>query len=306
MQDSLEPKASYPLVSIIIPVFNDAKRLQTCLSALESQTYPSSRYEIVVVDNGSDDDIEEVTRQFAQVSTAFESCPGSYAARNQGISLAKGEIIGFTDADCIPAPDWIERGVANLQRVPNCGLIAGRIELFFLDPARPTAVELYESIKAFPQKEYIKKYNYGATANVWTFKSVIDNVGVFDATLKSGGDREWGQRVFAAGYNQVYADDVGVAHPARHSLSQLYKKVVRSVGGSYDRKSKQNFSSKRFIAALAKDLRPPSGLVSHIFSDRNISGMKQKSYALFVLLLTRYWRASERIRLQLGGVSQRS
>ncbi len=62
MQDiNLERKTSYPFVSIIIPVFNDAKRLQTCLAALESQTYPSSCYEIVVVDNGSDDDIEEVT-----------------------------------------------------------------------------------------------------------------------------------------------------------------------------------------------------------------------------------------------------
>lgn len=87
-------------------------------------------------------------------------------------------------------------------------------------------MELYKSIKAFPRNKYIKKYNYGATANVWTFRSAINNVGVCDTTLKSGGDRDWGQRVFAAGYSQAYADDVGAAHPARHSLGELYKKVV--------------------------------------------------------------------------------
>jgi len=306
MQDSLKCKASCPFVSIIIPVFNDFEPLKTCLAALESQTYPRHLYEVIVVDNGSDGNIEDVVSQFAQVLTARESCPGSYVVRNKGLSLAKGEVIGFTDADCIPASDWIERGVANLLRVPNCGLVAGKIELFFLDPARPTAVELFESIKAFRQKEYIEKYHYGATANVWTFRNVIDDVGVFDATLKSSGDRDWGERIFAAGYNQMYADDVGVAHPARHSLGELYIKVVRSVGGAHDRRSKKGYSPKKFIAALAKDLKPPSGLVSSIFSAQNIRGLKQKSHVFFVLLLTRYWRALERIRLQLGGISERS
>ncbi len=160
----------------------------------------------------------------------------------QGLSLAKGEIIGFTDADCIPASDWIERGVANLQRVPNCGLIAGKIELFSLTRLGQQRWNFMRALKAFPQKEYIEKYNYGATANVWTFRSVIDNVGVFDATLKSGGDREWGQRVFAAGYSQVYADDVGVAHPARHSLGELYKKVVSKCGWIYDEEAKRLFT----------------------------------------------------------------
>jgi cellulose synthase/poly-beta-1,6-N-acetylglucosamine synthase-like glycosyltransferase len=48
--------------------------------------------------------------------------------------MARGEIVAFTDSDCIPATDWIEKGVDNLLRIPNCGLVAGEIAVFFKDP----------------------------------------------------------------------------------------------------------------------------------------------------------------------------
>ena len=79
-------------------------------------------------------------------------------------------------------------------------------------------MELFERIELnFSQKAKLEKYQFAMTANLFTFKSVIDKIGNFDSSLKSGGDREWGQRVFAAGYKQVYAEDARVAHPARHS-----------------------------------------------------------------------------------------
>ena len=305
-ENSLKVNVSPLLVSVIIPVFNDSKPLKSCLAALESQTYPRSLYEVIVVDNGSDEDIEGVVSQFGQALIAYESCPGSYAARNKGISLSKGNVIAFTDADCIPALDWIEKGVASLQREPSCGLMAGKIEVFFKNQTQPTAVELYESIKAFPQKEYIEKYRFGATANLWTFRSVIDDVDVFDHTLKSGGDIEWGKRVFTAGYKQIYVDDVCVAHPARSSLDQLYKKVVRLVGGEYDRKRKKGYSCKKFIIDLAKDVKPPLKSIYSIILDKRISKIHQNITVICLTVILQYIKAFERIRLQLGGTSQRS
>lgn len=161
---------TFPFVSIVIPVFNDEKRLQLCLAALAKQTYERSRYEIIVVDNGSDD-IDKVRRLLALCEDAVfaqESIPGSYAARNQGISLAKGEIVAFTDADCIPASDWIEKGVQHLLNTPNCGLVAGKIEVFPKDIDCPTAVELFEMATAFPQEQHLRDLKYGATANLFT------------------------------------------------------------------------------------------------------------------------------------------
>ncbi|MBO1348747.1 MAG: glycosyltransferase family 2 protein [Hormoscilla sp. GUM202] len=99
------------LVSVIIPVYNDAEPLRTCLECLENQTYPKESYEVIVVDNASQSDTASVVNEFSQAMITYEKKPGSYAARNKGISVAKGEIIAFTDADCIPAADWIEKGV---------------------------------------------------------------------------------------------------------------------------------------------------------------------------------------------------
>lgn len=301
---------SQPFVSVIIPVFNDSARLKICLNALDNQTYPKDRYEVIVVNNGSDEDIESVVKSFNQAIITDENRPGSYAARNKGISFAQGEVIAFTDADCIPASDWIEKGVTNLQRTLNCGLVAGKIELFFKNPERPTAVELYDNIKlGFPQKKFVEESRYGATANVFTFRRVIEAVGLFDDTLKSSGDREWGQRVFAAGYQLVYAEDACVSHPARHSWAELRKKVVRVIGGHQDLKGKRESSPLKFtINALKdsfKDLLPPFRMYFYIWSYETLKGNRQRLQFLIAMLFVRHLRAWERVRLLIGGEATR-
>ncbi|MEO1520488.1 MAG: glycosyltransferase family A protein, partial [Cyanobacteria bacterium J06633_2] len=61
-----------PFVSVIIPVFNDSARLFRCLKALEKQTYPSDRHEIIVIDNGSDEDIQGMSETFRRVTFTYE------------------------------------------------------------------------------------------------------------------------------------------------------------------------------------------------------------------------------------------
>ena len=293
-------------VSVIIPVFNDSERLKICLQALEKQTYSKDSYEIIVVDNASKEDIKSVVSQFSQAKYTYENQPGSYVARNQGISIAKGEMLAFTDSDCIPASDWIEKGVKNLSSTPKCGLVAGKIELFFQNPNKPTAVELYEKIELnFFQDEKIQKYQFGMTANIFTFKDVINNVGNFDSTLKSGGDQEWGQRVFAAGYKQVYADDALVAHPARHSFPQLNKRITRLVGGKFDRLRSTNPSSIDIAKDIVKTFKPPFRSFYRAWKNDNLNGSYQKLQFISVMFFARYIVISEKIRLYLGSSSQR-
>ena len=192
------PDVSEPRVSVIIPVFNDPDRLKICLQALQDQTYPKAQYEVIVVDNGSDRSVEPIVAEFSQAQAAFEARRSSYAARNKGLSLAGGDVVAFTDADCIPDPDWIERGVVRLLSEPNIGLIAGNVILFFKDPDNPTGAELYELLKAFTQQKNVEEYQFSVTANLFTFRHVIDAVGQFDGTLQSNGDLEWGRRVSRA------------------------------------------------------------------------------------------------------------
>ncbi|MBE9209867.1 glycosyltransferase [Nostoc sp. LEGE 06077] len=297
---------SIPFVSVLIPVFNDTERLIICLKALEKQTYPQELYEVVVIDNGSEESIKDAICPFKQVQATCEARPGSYAARNKGISIAKGKIIAFTDSDCIPTSDWIEKGVSNLLNTANCGLVAGRIDFFFKNTDRLTPVELYESIEfPFDQELNVKDKHFGVTANLFTFKHVIDKVGVFDEELKSGGDSQWGKRVFQAGYQQIYADDVCVKHPARNSYAQLYKRMARFIGGKHDLMMRQHPSRVEMTKDLLSNFIPPFRIFYRIWKNKKLDTIRKKKQFTAVVFFIRYVVIIEKIRLYFGGVSRR-
>lgn len=304
--------SNYPFVSIIIPVYNDEDQLKLCLSALSEQQYEQSRYEIIVVDNGSEnpEGLQSIIELHDRAYLTKELAPGSYAARNKGIDMAKGEIIAFTDADCIPAPDWLPLGVEMITTSSNCGLVGGQIQMFFLNPEQPTLVELYETVMGLPQQRFIKKYHYGATANVFTTRQVIDKVGKFDAQLKSSGDLEWGQRVHAAGYRQVYAESVIVKHPTHTSFTEFYTRTKRLAGGHYDlqRKRTRTFWQHQFafIRMILRNLAPPVFLGFTILLDDKLKKVSQKIQIIIMLTLVGYVSAGESIRLKFGGMSSRT
>lgn len=211
-----------PFVSIIIPVFNDSKRLLSCLRSLYCQTYPYSRYEVIVVDNGSTENIYSVCKQFPNVRYLRELKRGSYAARNCGVRAARGEILAFTDSDCIPATDWIKAGVQSLIST-NAGIVAGHIEMSYLR-SHPNPVEYMDRLMHLNQQRYAEK-GYAATGNAFTWAWMFGRVGMFNDRLLSLGDREWGERVSKLGYRVVYSSDVYAQHPARATLKALLKKV---------------------------------------------------------------------------------
>ncbi len=290
-------QSSSPQVSVLIPVFNDEQRLATCLAALQRQTYPQERYEVIVIDNASTVDIKSVVQKFSRARYCFEGRPGSYAARNKGLEIAGAEVLAFTDSDCIPADDWLERGVEALQNNPDCGLVGGAITVFYKNPARPTAVELYENLRAFPQRRYIERDNFGATANVFTHRGIFDAVGHFNDGLKSGGDAEWGKRVAAAGYRLCYAEDVRVAHPARSTFAEYYTKTVRVMSG-LPAFRQGNIPRRVVLAQLLKGMFPPlSGIKKIMAEARENSGFEKLKLTSVVLFLHYLW-VFERARLQ--------
>jgi glycosyltransferase involved in cell wall biosynthesis len=291
---------TYPFVSVIIPVLNDRDRLEICLQALAQQTYPKELYETIVIDNGSAESIKELVEKFPQVFLTYEHQRGSYIARNQGISLAKGEILAFTDSDCIPASNWLETGVKKLLATPNCGIVAGRIKVLFQDINHPTAVEAFDITFNLQQQKYVEKDRYGATANLFTFKKIFEEVGYFNASLKSGGDAEWGKRVFASGYSVIYADDASVEHPARNSLAQLTKKVIRQTGGSYDRDRK-----RETLITFLSGFKPPLRSAYRKSFSTDIFNNKPCRFRFFcIIILVYYVSLFEKLRLQLGGKSK--
>jgi len=223
-----------PFVSIIVPVWNSSDQIATCLTALGAQTYPRDRYEVLVVDNASTDSTVEVARRFPLAIVLAESTPGSYHARNHGLRLARGEYVAFTDADCIPAPDWIERAVESALQHPSAGVIAGRIELFRPNADDAEVYEWYERLFSFRQDKGAQ-HGFCATANWLSPRDTMVSAGGFQADRKSGADGELARRLFDSGRPIVYVDDMMVRHPIRGTFKELAKKRRRLTGGRWQR-----------------------------------------------------------------------
>ena len=230
-------------MSVIVPTYDDDARLQKCISALAEQSLDSRLYEVIVVNNSN----RKVTCQLPRSGFKLlqELTPGSYAARNKGLEVAKGEFIAFTDSDCIPDREWLKAGLNKLMS--GCAdRVAGRV-VIFPQSARMSAVECYERIFAFRQIDNAKRGS-SVTANLFVKREVIEVAGPFDSRLLSGGDTEWSGRASRAGFGIVYDEKAFVLHPARHSWRQLCKKIERTTGGKFSINSTYKLNVLRSLA----------------------------------------------------------
>ena len=286
-----------PQVTVIIPFYNDSEMLRYCLSSVCLQTYPKDRYEVIVVDNGSDENIQPFIKEYSDVKFFKEDRPGSYAARNTGIRYSKGEILAFTDSDCLPSRDWIEKGVKKLISTSGCGVLGGRVKLFFRHRSNPTAVEIFDAMTFFQQQSYIKNAHFSVTANLFTFINVFEKVGLFNDKLASGGDIEWCRRAYSSGFELHYADNAIVKHPARHSCSQMIKKVIRVTKGRFLIDFYKDDFVKKFSEIFVNDLLPPVSRMRNIWVCRHIKGNFKKTKVILVLLVVKYTILIEKFSL---------
>ncbi len=295
-----------PFVSVIIPVYNDAERLKLCLNALENQTYPRDCYEVIVVDNGSDESIELLIAQFPQAKAAYEVQPGAYAARNTGISLAQGDVLAFTDSDCIPAPDWLEKGGKHVASMGKPGILGGNVQMFFHDSEHPTGVELFDAVvMGFDQRKNVEINQFSVTANLFAPCRIFQQIGAFDPTLKSRGDLEWGRRAASRGYTMHYDADVKVLHPTRSSFRQLYRRMVRLTGGFEDVLQKnETLMLPHECLEYSFSLRPSVETLRLIWSrcDLNVC---QKAHVTLIGMAVKCIKMRERLRLKIGGMATR-
>jgi glycosyltransferase involved in cell wall biosynthesis len=261
-------------VSIIIPTFRDWKRLSLCLTALEQQSYGLENFEIIVVNNDPNDIIPETLKLPINCIYLTEGKPGSYAARNTALRQAKGSMIGFTDSDCVPDRAWILNAVDILSRDENLYRIGGAIDIFFKDPLKPLAVELYDFVFAFQQETYVNNYLTCVTGNLFTKQSVFSSIGTFDDNLLSGGDFEWGKRASTAGFKIIYSDEVIINHPARYNFSELATKSRRVAGGHFHTHEVKK-GTVLFYISLIKKLIPVPKEIKAIFSNSKLTALEK-------------------------------
>jgi glycosyltransferase involved in cell wall biosynthesis len=249
-------------VSVVIPVYNDPAGLRTTLDALVDQGYPAADHEILVVDNNSTDETHAVATEFSDrydhIGTLVEAdVQSSYAARNTGIEHADGSVIAFVDADMTVPADWLTDAVAAFERT-EAAYMGCNVELY--TPAEEASLPAkFNRLSGFPIEQYIEQRQFAPTCCLVVARSVFDDVGRFDETLISSGDREFGHRVADAGYSQHYAADVTMYHPTRTSLDELVDKAVRIGRGTYQLRTRypERYGSPRDLLLNPVTYFPP-------------------------------------------------
>lgn len=220
-------------IVVIIPVWNGEAVIGRCLDALARQTLARDAFQIIVVDNGSSDASAALARGYAGVEVIEEPRPSSYAARNRGLQHVKAPITAFTDADCVPAPDWLEQILRAAGEHRGFGVLAGQIDLFDEIEQERAVFADYERLFSFPQSHAAR--GNCATANWASETELLRHLGGFDAALKSGGDRQMALRIRDAGRPLIYVPAMVVRHPVRASRAELVRKRQRLSGGRWDR-----------------------------------------------------------------------
>jgi len=129
----------FPFVSIIICTLNGGKRISDCLDSLVGQDYPKENYEIIVVNDGSTDDTLNVLDRYGIKVVNHPKNLGIGAARKSGLQSASGEIIAYTDDDCIADPKWLTNLIGCYK--DDVMAVGGRIASYSLE----TLMEKYMS-----------------------------------------------------------------------------------------------------------------------------------------------------------------
>jgi GT2 family glycosyltransferase len=218
----------HPYVSVIVPAYNEAERIGDCIEALLNLDYPSDRYEVIVVNNHSTDHTAAIIDRYP-VIRLDERRQGVAYARNAGIRAARGGVLAFIDADCIPGKDWLKELLAGIER-QEIGCFAGE---FAPQPFRGFIDEYVHDRELIQQKSLLHYHPpVVATGNVAYRKRVFEQIGLFDASFVSGEDSDLAWRMQkSTPYRILYNQKACVFHPHPASLQELLRRCHRIGNG---------------------------------------------------------------------------
>jgi len=206
---------SYPRVSVVVCSYNAERTMEACLASLEKLNYPN--YEVIVVNDGSTDQTPAIAERFPYCRIISQPNKGLSAARNVGAEAATGEIVAYTDSDCVADPDWLAYLVAKMETgglvacggpnfpPPEDSLVPAAVAV---SPGGPTHVLLSDDVA-----EHI------AGCNMAFRRSVLLSIGGFDPIYRAAGDDVdicW--RFQDAGYTIGFSPAAVVWHFRRNTV----------------------------------------------------------------------------------------
>lgn len=238
--------------SVIVPAYNASRTIKMCLEALMGQFMPREEYEVIVVDDGSTDDTARIIREFP-VKYVRQENRGPATARNRGVAEARGEIILFTDSDCVPEKNWIEEmakpfrnsdvaAVKGAYRTLQSGVMARFSQLEF--------EERFEMLKKADSIDMVDTYSAAFRKEVFT------GAGGFDTSfpVANNEDTELSYRLAKAGHRMVFNPNAIVSHLNHPDSVKRYARL------KFWRGYWRMVVYKRFPEKMVKDTYTPQTL----------------------------------------------
>lgn len=244
-----------PILSLIIPTFNEEKHVKDCLKSIFYNDLPASQYEVIVVDNGSTDRTRDIVQEF-DVSLYVEPDLNVGGVRNFGATKAKGSILAFIDGDCVIDKAWLRRAVEKVLEAPGCAF-GGQ----YLLRSNPSWLERYWVLN--DNSRFVEQTTLVGGCIVIP-KEIFFGVGKFDEVMLSGEDSDLTVRLHSNGFKVVIDPSLSVVHLG-------YPSTVR------DFVRRQVWHSLSYIDNLPSSLRDRIFLLTLSF----ISGFIIFAFSLF-------------------------
>jgi glycosyltransferase involved in cell wall biosynthesis len=280
-------------VSVVVCAYNEEKYLEQCLEALRIQSYPSERYEIIIIDDESHDETFNIANKFKlsflkkkHPLISLKSIPhgGLSVARNSGINVSKGDVVAFIDGDAIAKHDWVEKIANEFAKSDKPQIIGGPIHL--LNKESKTASLLYHSILSFEMRPECAIIG----TNMAFSKTLLDDSNVFHPLFISRGDESYLFKKLRLKHNILprKVDSIIVEHESPESIRTWLKTRVQN--GYFSVLIASLFGNEQSIYSYSKllislvSLVLPFLIILSLFAFQSLV-LSFILFSLFVLLL---------------------
>lgn len=269
--------------SIIVPTYNRPRQIVSCIESLSRLNYPQAWFEVIVVDDGSRIPVQSLIASFydkMNLTVITQKNAGPSMARNAGAKYAKGDFLAFTDDDCMPARDWLQKLSLRFKSSLGCSIVGrsvNALEENIFDTASQTLLEYLHAYynQNLEQARFITSNNLSLPAKDF------EAVGGFDTEFSSAGgeDREFCEHLRHHGYEIIYAPEVVVHHLHGLTFSSFWRQHFNYGCGAF------LFRQKCFNSRRQRIRLEPLNFYLELFLYPSAHNHKQSVLKLSVLLL---------------------
>jgi glycosyltransferase involved in cell wall biosynthesis len=273
-----------PAVSVVVPTRNRAGYLEVTLASLAAQA-AGVPYEVIVVDDGSDDATAAIVERAGVGYRRHERSRGPNAARNAGIDMARGPLIALIDDDVRVPPSWVGALVDGADRHPWAEAVGGPIRASLEGPAPHFCGRESAPVTTLDLGPLDRETDFVWSANMAVRRSAIERIGTFDDQIPIYGDEEeWLIRLHANGGRVAYVAGAWLEHRRAGDDARL-----RSLARAEYRRGHaavRNDRRKGSPLPLSRELRDLAGAGWHAARRRCPQGLIMSAHATGRILET--------------------